>query len=232
MTRGYAAANEYGGGGNPEALAAVGNAMEAAALALVSPPKASSPEYRWFSSSGAVVVKSGVYEVLVGGLSLGEFRADDRDRGRRNVLAVTLAKSGVHLGRLAMAFGMGEEYLRRLRRKEETGGPAAVLLLRSGANSKVTPATRATWYEQFDAGMTPTAVHREQPRRGRLSTATVGRVVARFGSGTFPSPAHALVSEAARAQSGRWCSIRTSASSTRQSPATPRAASPDRPRSK
>lgn len=136
---------------------------------------ADAPEIRWFSSIGSVVVRGTQHSVFIGGMLLGEFDAADRDRGRRNVLAVAIAKSGVHLQRLAAAFGIGDEYLRDLRRKEEAGGPAALLLRRSGAKSKVTPAQRASWIEQFAAGMTPMAVFREQPRRGRRGYGTVWR---------------------------------------------------------
>lgn len=133
------------------------------------------PETRWFSSTGCVVVRGTRHSVFVGGMLLGEFDAADRERGRRNVLVVTVAKSGVHLQHLAAAFGIGDEYLRDLRRKEEAGGPAALLLRRSGPKRKVTPAKRASWHAQFAAGMTPTEVFREQPRRGQLSSGTVWR---------------------------------------------------------
>lgn len=100
--------------------------------------------------------------MFIGGLLLGEFDDEDRDRARRNVLAVTVAKSGAHLGKLAAAFGISEEYLRRLRRNEEEGGPAALLLARMGTNSTVTDACGASWREQFAAGLTPKAVWRER----------------------------------------------------------------------
>lgn len=149
--------------------------MEAHALPLETPSQPAAPEHRWFSPTGTVVVRGSQCSVFVGGLLLGEFDGEDRDRSRRNVLAVAVAKSGVHLGRLAAAFGMGEEYLRRLRRKEEAGGPAALMLLRTGANGTVTEAQRASWHEQFEAGLTPKAVCREQPRRGRHAYSTVWR---------------------------------------------------------
>ena len=67
---------------------------------------------------------------------LGEFDTADRERGRRNVLVVAIAKSDVHLGRLATAFGITDEYLRDLRRKEEAGGPAALMIRSPGARSR------------------------------------------------------------------------------------------------
>ncbi len=113
--------------------------------------------------------------VYIGGTLIGRFDEADDDRGSRNVLAVTLAKSDqFHLGRLAVAFGVGEEYLRRLRRKEEASGLGAVLGARQGKNSaKVSPERRAEWFAMFDAGRMPVDAHREQPRTDRRSYSTV-----------------------------------------------------------
>jgi hypothetical protein len=150
--------------------------MEALDLPVPKPSSSpSGPVVRWFSSTGSVVARGPHREVFVGDMLLGEFETTDRDRGRRNVLVVALAKSGAHLGRLATAFGITDEYLRELRRKEQAGGPAALMLRSAGAPSKITPARRTSWSEQFAAGLTPTQVFREQPRRGRLSYATIWR---------------------------------------------------------
>lgn len=178
-------------------------------------PATDAPEVRWFSSTGSVVVRGTRCSVFIGGMLLGEFDTADHDRGRRNVLAVAVAKSGVHLQRLAAAFGIGDEYLRDLRRKEEAGGPAALLLRRSGAKSKVTPAQRASWSEQFAAGMTPMAVSREQPRRGRLAYITVWREHQRWLEAQARKPAAAAAAPAT-APSGRdeqltlWSATRSS----------------------
>ena len=85
---------------------------------------ADAPETRWFSSVGSVVVRGTRHSVFIGGMLLGEFDAADKDRGRRNVLVVAVAKAGVHLQRLAAAFGMGDEYLRDLRDAAVTVAPA------------------------------------------------------------------------------------------------------------
>ena len=176
MTRGYAARIDFDQRGNPEGLAVVCEAMEALTLPVETPASPPPYETRWFSAIGSVVIRGTTSSVFIGDLLLGEFDEQDNDRGRRNVLAVTLAKSGVHLGRLAAAFGIGEEYLRRLRRKEEAEGLGAVLLRGRGQNaSKVSAAQRASWHAQFEAGVKPINVFREQPRRGRLSFPTVWR---------------------------------------------------------
>lgn len=175
---------------------AVAWVMEAHALPLVTPASTAATEVRWFSPTGSVVIRGSQCSVFVGGLLLGAFDDADRDRGRRNVLAVAVAKSGVHLGRLAAAFGVGEEYLRRLRRKEEARGPAALLLVRMGAHSSVTEARRISWHTQFAAGLTPKAVWREQPRRSRHAYSTVWREHRAWlaTQSSTPSPAAAAIS--------------------------------------
>lgn len=193
---------------------AVAEVMEAASLIVDPAPNATAPEVRWFSPTGSVVIRGAIHSVFVGGLLLGEFDDEDRDRGRRNVLAVAVAKSGVHLGRLAAAFGIGEEYLRRLRRKEEEGGPAALLLSRMGGKSTIAAATRASWRAQFDAGLTPKAVWREQPRRNRHAYSAVwlehrAWLATRTATpGTTPEPPPAPVSDAA--QMSLWSTAATS----------------------
>ena len=103
--------------------------MEALALPLKEVSQHPSYEVHRFSEDGVVVVRDSRSSVFMGGFLLGEFGEQDKDRGPRNVLIVTLAKSEMlHLGRLAVVFGMTEEYLRQLRRKEEAGGLGALLL--------------------------------------------------------------------------------------------------------
>jgi hypothetical protein len=151
-------------------------AMEALDLPLPATHPEPGFEVRRFSSDGAVVVRGTTASVFIGGTLIGVFDTDDDHRGPRNVLAVTLAKSEqFHLGRLANAFGMTDENLRRLRRREETSGLAAILGLRPGKTTKVSPELRAAWIAMFEAGRMPVDVYREQPRKHRLSHATVGR---------------------------------------------------------
>jgi len=150
--------------------------MEALALSLKEAP----PPYEVhrFSRDGVVVVRDHRSSVFMGGFLLGEFGEQDKDRGPRNVLVVTLAKSErLHLGRLAVAFGMTEEYLRQLRRKEEAGGLGALLLSKQGKDSTVPPELRAAWSAMFAAGHMPTAVSREQrgAKKTHFSYTTVRR---------------------------------------------------------
>ena len=151
--------------------------MEDLALPLNEQLAQPSCEIRRFSSDGAVVVRDSMASVFIGGLLIGTFNEDADDRGPRNILAVTLAKSGqLHLGRLASAFGMTDEYLRILRRKEEARGLGSVLGVRQGKVSKVSPELRAAWCAMFDAGQMPIDAHREQPRKDRRAYSTVWRV--------------------------------------------------------
>jgi hypothetical protein len=177
MTRGYTISRGSMAGGNFGSLAVVLAAMEALELAL--PERSPQPEYefRRFSSDGVVIVRDMIAGVYIAGTLIGAFDLDDDDRGPRNVLAVTLAKSDqFHLGRLATAFGITDEYLRRLRRKEEVGGLAAVIGPRRGGVTKVTRELRTAWYAMFDAGRMPIDAFREQPRKQRVVYSTVWRV--------------------------------------------------------
>jgi quaternary ammonium compound-resistance protein SugE len=75
-----------------------------------------------------VIERGAMCEVFAGGLLLGQYEREGRDRGARNMLLVTLAQQPqMHLGQLAQAFEVSEEYLRILRRKTEAGGLGAGL---------------------------------------------------------------------------------------------------------
>ena len=150
--------------------------MEALEFVLPEPP---SPfgEIRRFSADGTVVVQGTRASVYVGGTLIGVYDEDDDDRGPRNVLLVTLAKTGeFRIGRLAAAFGMTSEHLRRLRRAEEESGLGAVIVPRQGKSGKVTPEARAAWFAMFDAGQMPADAHRAQPKQDRRAYSTVWAV--------------------------------------------------------
>ena len=136
-----------------------------------------SPSVRWFAPYGSVEERDGKRLVLVGGLLVGQFDPRDRDRGPRNVYAVTLAKEPtMHLGRLAAAFGIGEEYLRRLRRLEAARGLGAVLKAAAGGRWRITDAKRDELHGLFAAGVTVSEAARRQRRgKGRVSRPTVSR---------------------------------------------------------
>src|SRR3954466_15339049 len=179
MSRVCAIASEFVEIGNPDRLAVVERAMEDLALPLDPPHLQPEPSYelRRFSSDGTGVVRGAIASVFIGGLLIGTFDENADDRGPRNVLVVTLSKSGqLHLGRLASAFGITDEYLRILRRKEQAKGLGAVLGSCQGKISKVSPDLRAAWCAMFDAGQMPIDAFREQPRKDRRAYSTVWRV--------------------------------------------------------
>ena len=177
MTLGCAATTRSVECGNPERLVVVAQAMEALALPLKEPSPPSGSEIRRFSSDGAVVVRGTVAHVFIGGTLIGTFDEAADDRGPRNILAVTLAKSDqFHLGHLAAAFGMTDEHLRRLRRKEEANGVGSLLGLRAGKVTKVTTEVRTKWIAMFEAGRMPADAEREQPRKDRRAYSTIWRI--------------------------------------------------------
>jgi hypothetical protein len=140
---------------------------------------------RWFAPYGCVVERGAMCEVRVGGLLIGQFERDGRDRSVRNVLLVTLAQEPkMHLGHLAKAFGVSEEYLRLLRRKAESCGLGAVLLRRTGGKERVTTRQRARLRRWFAEGAWPAEAWRRQPKRNRLSVATVQREHVRWRAET------------------------------------------------
>lgn len=181
--------------GNFGPLAVVLAAMEALDLPLNESP--SQYEVRRFSSDGTVVVRGTSAGVFIGGTLIGTFDELADDRGQRNILVVTLAKSGqIHLGRLAEAFGIGDEYLRLLRRKEEESGLGALIGPRQGKVSKVTPKIRAAWIAMFEAGRMPIDAFREQPRKDRRVYSTVWHVHEQWKQERDARPVAALPTEA------------------------------------
>ena len=92
---------------------------------------------RWFSSVGCVEwTEDGAHaEVFVGGTLVGAFAR--RERGARNVVLVGLAADPkVHLGKLAQAFGLDAETLRRIREQHQHQGLRAVLDRAPGGSEK------------------------------------------------------------------------------------------------
>jgi hypothetical protein len=166
----------------------------------------SQPSVDWFWRHGCVVERDGIKEVFVGGALIGWFDPKDRDRGRRNVLMVTLAKEPtMHFGHLAGAFGVGEEYLRRLRRLEERHGMAAVLLPAMGcAKRDLDENKRRELRKLFEAGWNAADATRRQRRGKRVSRATVQRERRRWEaareSAAIAAPVAAAIASAAGEQ--------------------------------
>lgn len=183
--------------------------MEAQAESTVArlPMANAQGETRWFWRHACVVDgDDGVKRVYVGGALIGQFDPDDHDRGPRNVLLVTLGKEPtMHLGHLASAFGIGEEYLRRLRRLEEAQGLAAVLKPATGHTPReLDPNKRRELRRLFEAGWNAAKATQRQRRGKRVSRATVQRERRRWQaeqqSEQFAVPATAAIARTAGEQ--------------------------------
>jgi transposase-like protein len=137
------------------------------------------PRTRYFSARGCVIVDEDQRHVVVGGMLVGSFHVDDL--AGRNVILVGLARDPrVHLERLAEAFEIDDETLRRIRRRFEAGGLEAIVEPKQGGREKVVTARiERQLFELFDEGASvrqATARLNGRKRNPRVSIATVGRV--------------------------------------------------------
>jgi hypothetical protein len=145
------------------------------------------PSERWFSSRGCVVHRGDERDVFVGGTLIGTYRVGD-DGPRNAILIGLLSDKTVRVGKLAAAFELVPETLRRLRKvREEEGLGAVVARKHGGSESKITPKLRRRLEAMFDAGLGATAVQRAL--RGRLSLRTVTYARAAWRAKTAPAPA-------------------------------------------
>lgn len=147
-----------------------GDSMESGNLSLLSEVEvAGYPS--WFSSRGCVIARGDVKEVFVGGTLVGSF--DDARVLERNVLLVQLAADPkCHLGKLAEAFGVSSEWVRRLRRRYDKGGLEALRPRDGGGEHALSERDRARLVRLFEAGLTATAAH---AKFKRVSISTIGR---------------------------------------------------------
>jgi len=107
---------------------------------------------KWFSQHGCVVHGESLSEVWVGGTLVGAFAPNDKAR-RNTILIGLLEDPRAHRGRLAGAFGISEETLRRVERRYQAEGVAGLLPRKgTGRPSKVTPALRRKLWALFDRG--------------------------------------------------------------------------------
>ena len=133
------------------------------------------PDVCWFSGGGCVVEYEDAVEVSVGGVLVGRYARGDR--GARNAILVGLAADPrVHLGQLALAFGLSEEQLRLIRRRYERDGLRAVVAPPRGrrSRSKITPALRRRLYQLFHQGKSVSEAHAVVGTKWSVGRATVG----------------------------------------------------------
>jgi hypothetical protein len=136
------------------------------------------PGIRWFCQYGCVVEGDGVNWVFIGDRLIGEYDPRDPDLGSRNVILVMLARQPqIHLGKLAAAFELSDEHLRRLRQAAKADGYGAVLTRARGCAKReaIAPAKVRELRALFEEGWNPTDATRRQRRRGRVSRSTVSR---------------------------------------------------------
>lgn len=133
-------------------------------------------DVRWFTLGGCVVHYADHIEVFVAGTLIGRF--EPREVAARNLLLVGLSEDrGIRKGRLARAFDISDEHLRRLRRTVEEGGLEALPRRpRGGSETKVTEALRKRLHRLFEDGLKARAAHHALGKRSRVSYRTVCRV--------------------------------------------------------
>jgi len=136
------------------------------------------PRCQWFSATGCVMHYPQRCVVLVGGSEIGSFSS--AQRGVRNLLMVGLARNpGVRRGRLAKAFGVSSEILRRVMRKVEDGGLEALPTEGPGGarrQPKDTPALRKALFKLFEKGLGARPAHQSLPKRFDVSHTLVWQV--------------------------------------------------------
>lgn len=139
-------------------------------------PETRASGVRWFCSNGCVVRKDDMVEVRVGETLIAMFGADDV--GARNAVLVGLAhEPKMRMGRLAGAFGVTAEWLRRLKKMyEERGIRAVAQMVGRGQATKVTDKLRMKAEALFAAGLGPKEVYRRLSRRHGVSQTTVHRM--------------------------------------------------------
>ena len=149
---------------------------------------------RWFSYHGCVVHNEEQAEVFVGGLLIGAFGR--RDVGLRNLLLIGLAKDRrVPKGKLAQAFGLGAERLRRICRQVEADGIEAIPRRpRGGRRPLATPRVRRRMEELFAAGLSGPAAFEQYGKRAGLKLRAALRLREQWGAKgeSVPQPRNAL----------------------------------------
>lgn len=134
-------------------------------------PDPAEQDIRWFSGTGCVCYGPTVAEVFVGGTLIGTF--GPKDVGVRNVLLVGLgSEPRIKKGKLAWAFAVCSEQLRRIRRLVESDGLEAIPARpRGGSKTKVSPSLRKRLFKLFEGGASAYEVH--QRLAGKRNTSTL-----------------------------------------------------------
>jgi len=157
-------------------------------------------DVRWFAGWACVERgDGGRCRVYVGGRLVGEF--GPRERGIRNTLVLGLSRErSFRKGKLAEAFGITDEHLRRIRRRYEAQGEAGIPRRGPGGSApKADAKVREQLFRRFEEGLSAAAA-KKADRRLKLSYSTVLRVWhdwnrARTAAAT-PTPADTSIAQA------------------------------------
>ena len=130
---------------------------------------------RWFSSNGSVEMHGDLSVIYVGGTLIGSFGPEERLA--RNVAMLGLAENpGIKKEKLAPAFGISSEHLRRMRRKKEQDGLESVSCRgRGGSEKKLSANQRKRLHGLFAEGTKVAEAHRRLGERCGVSYKTVWR---------------------------------------------------------
>ena len=150
---------------------------------------------RWFSPIGGVHYAQDAVRVYVGDTLIGEFEPDDVVE-RDLVLTALAGDPKVHLGRLAAAFDISSEMLRRIRRIRQTAGIKALVVRgRRGTKPRLSEKQQSKIEAKFEAGVSIDGVLVVEGRRWKASRATIGRVHKAWTSRRAASAQPAVPSE-------------------------------------
>ena len=133
-------------------------------------------DVRWFGPWACVERdEDGRCRVFVGGRLIGEFGPQDRRSRNTLLLGLSLERS-FRKGKLADAFGMTDEHLRRIRRWYEAHGEAGIPSRGPGGSKpKADEKTREKLFRRFEEGMDAAQAKKAEPRI-KLSYATIHRM--------------------------------------------------------
>jgi len=130
----------------------------------------------WFGPLSYVERIGEKSRVFVGGRLVGEFWSEER--GIRNTLLLGLCKERrFRKDKLAVAFGVSHEHLRKMRLRFDADGEAGISRRGpGGSKTKVGEKLRARLHRMFEEGTGEREAHRRLGRRASVSRSTVRRV--------------------------------------------------------
>ena len=131
--------------------------------------------FRWFSQRGCLEYVGDERSVYVGGTLIGKFKNDDRYL--RNIILLGLDHDKtIRKGKLARAFGLTDEYLRRMRKRVKDGGLESIPVRGPGGKKpKVDEKSRKNVCQVFDEGVTAVEAYRKLGKKLSVTYQTIWR---------------------------------------------------------